>query len=76
VKLSPEQANGDRPRPAYDRAQQRLPAAAGTVCPRCGARVGKPCVATVPYLGVGSIGMPIEGVHAERVAEAREQGAT
>jgi hypothetical protein len=46
----------------------------GVVCPGCGARVGKPCVATVPYAGAGTIGVPIEGVHAERVGAAREQG--
>jgi hypothetical protein len=44
------------------------------VCPGCGARVGKPCVSTVPALGVGAVGAPIEGVHAERVAAAREEG--
>lgn len=48
--------------------------ALGAVCPGCGARVGKPCVATVPALGVGAVGAPIEGVHAERVAAAREAG--
>lgn len=46
----------------------------GVVCPGCGARVGKPCVARVPFAGAGSVGTPIEGVHAERVAAAREQG--
>jgi hypothetical protein len=47
----------------------------GVVCPGCGARVGKPCVSTVPTFGVGAVGTPIEGVHVERVAAAREQGA-
>lgn len=46
----------------------------GVVCPGCGARVGKPCVSTVPTLGVGAVGTPIEGVHVERVAAAREAG--
>lgn len=48
--------------------------ALGVVCPGCGARVGKACVSTVPALGVGAVGAPIEGVHAERVAAAREEG--
>lgn len=48
--------------------------ALGVVCPGCGARVGKPCVSTVPAFGVGSVGAPIEGVHAERFAVAREEG--
>jgi hypothetical protein len=48
--------------------------ALGVVCPGCGARVGKPCVSTIPTLGVGAIGAPIEGVHAERIASAREEG--
>lgn len=48
--------------------------ALSVVCPGCGARVGKPCVSTVPTLGVGSIGVPIAGVHVERVASAREEG--
>lgn len=56
-----------------DRAY-RLPPAAGAVCTRCGARVGKRCVSTIPTLGVGMVGAPIEGVHAERVAAARELG--
>ena len=45
-----------------------------SVCPSCGARIGKPCVSTIPTFGVGAVGVPIEGVHAERVAAAREQG--
>jgi hypothetical protein len=49
--------------------------ALGVVCPGCGARVGKLCVSTVPFAGAGSVGTPIEGVHAERVAAAREEGA-
>jgi len=48
--------------------------ALGVVCPGCGARVGKSCVSTVPMLGFGSVGTPIEGVHAERFAAAREEG--
>ena len=55
-------------------ARARLYPAAGVVCPSCGARIGKPCVSTVPFCGVGAIGMPIEGVHAERIAAAHEQG--
>lgn len=50
--------------------------AMGVVCPGCGARVGKSCVSTVPTWGVGMVGAPIEGVHAERVAAAREVGLT
>ncbi|HSX22317.1 MAG TPA: hypothetical protein VLE97_06030 [Gaiellaceae bacterium] len=65
----------DRPRGARPRDDdRRLHPAAGVVCPGCGARVGKPCVATVRAFGVGTIGTPIEGVHAERIAAAREQG--
>ena len=52
----------------------RLPPAGGAVCTLCGARIGKPCVSTVPALGFGVVGAPIEGVHAERVAAAKEQG--
>jgi hypothetical protein len=48
--------------------------ALGVVCPSCGSRVGKPCVSTVPTFGIGSVGSPIEGVHVERVASAREDG--
>jgi len=70
VKYSPEQAMSAR---ADDRVL-RLHPAAGVVCPGCGARIGKPCVATVRAFGVGTIGTPIEGVHAERIAAAREQG--
>lgn len=47
--------------------------ALGVVCPGCGARVGKSCVSTVPALGVGTVGTPIEGVHAARIAAAREE---
>lgn len=58
-----------------DRAvRMRSHPAVGVVCPGCGARIGKPCVSTVPTLGVGAVAVPIEGVHAERVAAAREQG--
>lgn len=52
----------------------RLHPAVGVVCPGCGSRIGKPCVATVRAFGVGTIGTPIEGVHVERIAAAREQG--
>jgi hypothetical protein len=52
----------------------RLNPVLGAVCPCCGARVGKPCVSTVPNFGVGSVGDVIEGVHSERIAEAREKG--
>lgn len=54
--------------------KRRLHPAAGVVCPGCGARIGKPCVSTVRTLGVGAVGIPIEGVHSERIAAAREQG--
>ncbi len=53
---------------------QHLHPAAGVVCPGCGARIGKPCVSTVPLCGVGSVGAPIEGVHSERIAAALERG--
>lgn len=56
-----------------DRAH--LHPAAGVVCPRCGARVGRPCVSTVPLCGGGSTGTPIEGMHAERIAAALEASA-
>lgn len=52
----------------------RLHPAVGVVCPGCGARIGKPCVATVRAFGVGTIGTPIEGVHSERIGAAREAG--
>jgi hypothetical protein len=32
-------------------------------------------LALVPFCGVGVVGSPIDGVHAERVAAARAQGA-
>lgn len=57
-----------------DERSLQLPPAGGVVSPGCGARIGKPCVSTVPTLGVGMVGTPIEGVHAERVAAAREMG--
>jgi hypothetical protein len=63
VKLSPEQA--------ADRVLRLHPAVA-VVCPRCGSRTGKQCVTTVPSHGVGVVGTPIDGVHAERIAAARE----
>ena len=72
--VSPNMSNAFA-RPAYlDSRAIRLPPAGGVVCPGCGARIGKPCVSTVPALGFGMVGAPIEGVHAERVAAAREQG--
>ena len=80
MKYSPEQAMSvgavDR---AFSRARgddraQRLHPAAGVVCPSCGARIGKSCVSTVRAFGVGTVGTPIEGVHSERIAAAREQG--
>ena len=58
--------NGDRGHFLYP--------AVGVVCPGCGARIGKPCVSTVPTLGVGVVGVAIEGVHVERVAAAHELG--
>jgi hypothetical protein len=58
---------------ASDRVMRLHPAVA-VVCPGCGARIGKPCVATVPAFGVGATGVPIEGVHVERIAAAREAG--
>ena len=70
MKYSPDHVGSSR---VADRVL-RLHPAAGVVCPGCGARIGKPCVSTVPALGVGSIGTPIEGVHVERVAAAHEQG--
>jgi len=81
VKYSPEQSNSDggaagRARARANSADRvlRLHPAAGVVCPRCGSRIGRSCVATVPAFGVGSVGTPIEGVHAERIASAREAG--
>jgi hypothetical protein len=77
VKFSPEQAMSDvgrdRSRVSDDRAQ-RIHPSVGVVCPGCGSRIGKPCVSTVRAFGVGTIGTPIEGVHAERIAAAREAG--
>jgi len=81
VKHSPEQAMSYAS--ATDRTNSRtndsdhalrLHPAAGVVCPGCGARIGRPCVTTVPMCGVGAIGAPIEGVHSERIAAAYEQG--
>lgn len=82
MKYSLEQAEStggaaDRARPARARDDDRvlrLHPAVGVVCPGCGARIGKPCVATVRAFGVGTIGTPIEGVHAERIGAAREAG--
>lgn len=68
MKYSPDNAKSD------DRHARRLHPAVGVVCPNCGARVGKPCVSTIPTFGVGVVGTPIEGVHAERIAAAREEG--
>jgi hypothetical protein len=59
---------------ARDDRVLRLHPAAGVVCPGCGSRIGKPCVSVVRTLGVGVVGVPIEGVHAERIAAARERG--
>lgn len=64
---------GARSRAGADERAMRNPAV-GVVCPGCGARIGKSCVSTVRAFGVGTIGTPIEGVHAERIAAAREQG--
>lgn len=77
MKYSPEQSMSDAGR-SRSRASDadrtlRLHPAAGVVCPCCGARIGKSCVSTVPTFGAGSTGTPIEGVHAERIAAAREQ---
>lgn len=63
--------NGDR---NHNDRTLRLHPAAGVVCPGCGARIGKSCVSTVPAFGVGAVGTPIEGVHVERIAAAREAG--
>jgi hypothetical protein len=57
---------------ANGHASARLHPAVGVVCPNCGSRIGKPCVSTVPLCGVGTVGSPIEGVHAERIAAAME----
>jgi len=76
VKFSPVQAKASavaRDRNGSD-GVLRLHPAVGVVCPGCGARIGKPCVSTVPHLGAGSVGTPIEGVHVERIAEARAMG--
>lgn len=79
MKYSPEQSMSDvgagralSRETAEDRVRRHHPAV-GVVCPGCGARIGKPCTATVRAFGVGTIGTPIEGVHVERVAAAREQ---
>jgi hypothetical protein len=82
VKFSPEQAVSDvdgagrshNSRPSRDDRVLRQHPALGVVCHGCGARIGKPCVSTVRAFGVGTIGGPIEGVHAERIAAAREAG--
>lgn len=80
MKYSSEQAAsvGDEPRARASSRDNdrsfRLHPAVGVVCPACGSRVGKPCVSTVPAFGVGVVGTPIEGVHAERIAFAHEQG--
>jgi hypothetical protein len=58
------------------RDTQRLHPAVGVVCPCCGSRIGNPCVSTVRLCGVGEIGTPIEGVHAERIAEALARSVT
>lgn len=83
MKFSPEQIMSDgaagRGHAARDGGRNgdralRLHPAVGAVCPGCGARIGKPCVSTVPALGFGTVGAPIEGVHVERIAAAREEG--
>ena len=78
MKYSPEQAMSEvvaaRSRAGVDDRALRSHPAVGVVCPGCGARIGKPCVSTVRAFGVGTIGTPIEGVHVERIAAAREQG--
>ena len=81
MKFSSENAMSDvgvagraRTRTSDDDRVLRLHPAVGVVCPGCGARIGKPCVSTVRAFGVGTIGTPIEGVHVERIAAAREQG--
>ena len=83
MKYSREQANSDvdgagrgygaRTSRDVDRVLSQHPAL-GVICPGCGGRIGKPCVSTVRAFGVGTVGTPIEGVHAERIAAAREQG--
>lgn len=77
MKYSPEQAMSDggvaRSRVSADDRVLRLHPAVGVVCPCCGSRIGKPCVSTVRAFGVGTIGTPIEGVHVERIAAARER---
>jgi hypothetical protein len=78
----PQLADGDQARrSSSSRASARdadrvlrLHPAVGVVCPGCGSRVGKPCVSTVRTLGIGAVGVPIEGVHVERIAAAREAG--
>jgi hypothetical protein len=69
VSLGPDRKQNGR----FD--DQRHHPAVGTTCPCCGARIGKPCVSTVPLCGVGVTGTPIEGVHAERIAAALEASA-
>ena len=68
--LSDVGAGRVRSRAVDDDRALRLHPAVGVVCPCCGARVGKSCVSTVPAFGVGTVGTPIEGVHAERIAAA------
>jgi hypothetical protein len=70
VKLSPENAKASNDARVHS---LRHPAF-GVVCPGCGARIGKPCVATVPFLGVGAVGAPLEGVHSERIEAMYEGG--
>lgn len=77
MKYSSEQIDGAVARSRHDGDGDRvlrLHPAVGVVCPGCGARIGKVCVSTVPTLGVGAVGVAIEGVHSERIAAAREQG--
>ena len=46
--------------------------AENAVCPGCGAGTGFPCISMVPSFGIGVVGVPIEGIHAERIAAARK----
>ena len=82
VKFSPEQAvsnvdgtgRSHNARSSRDDRDLRQHPAVGVVCHGCGARIGRPCVSTVRAFGVGTVGSPIEGVHTERIAAAREAG--
>ena len=67
MKMSSEETRGN----SRD-DDRRLHPAVGVVCPNCGSRIGKPCVSTIALCGVGAIGAPLIGVHAERIAAALE----